>query len=300
MSHIGSYTEIYHVAHKAVEDIFSGPVLIEEKVDGSFCSFMLDENDGLLMRSKGQALHEGSPSSKMFNEAMASIKERADLLVPNQVWRAEYLRAPKHNTIKYDRVPKGHLVVFDIELSMGNYASSKQRQEMAEFIGLESVPILFEGLWDKDLAALKEFFELDSYLGGSKIEGVVVKNHQLFLGGYSFAAGKLVSEAFKESHNQEWKKSNPSKGDIVDQLIKNHKTEARWLKAVQHLRDAGKLTNSPVDIGPLLKEISEDVKKEEEDAIKEALFKWAYPKISRGMTAGFVDWYKERLLQGEE
>lgn len=297
MSHIGSYCEIYHIAHKAIEEIFTGPVQIQEKIDGSFITFMLGENDELLMRSKGQALHEGSPSSKMFNEAIEALKPRADLLLPNQIWRGEYLRSPKHNSLRYDRIPKGHIVIFDIELSMGNFADSKQLKEMSEFVGFESVPILFEGIWDKGLKELETFFATDSFLGGSKIEGVVVKNHQLFLGGHSFAAGKLVSQAFKEVHSQEWKKSNPNKGDVVEQLIKSHRTEARWLKAVQHLRDAGKLTNSPVDIGPLLKEISEDVKKEEKEAIAEALFNWAYPKISRGITAGFVDWYKEKLLE---
>lgn len=267
-------------------------------VHNSQWSFSLDENGELLMRSKGKQVHEDSPSSKMFNEGIAAIKERADLLVPGQVWRGEYLQKPKHNTIKYSRIPTGHIAIFDIELSLGEYATVEQRKEMADFIGLETVPVLFQGIWEKELVDLKSFFEIESFLGGSKIEGIVAKCYTQFLHGNPLFA-KLVSEAFKESHSTEWKKANPNKGDIIDQLIQNYNVEARWLKAIQHLRDNGELTNSPQDIGKLMKEISVDIEKEEKDTIKEALFKWAYPQISRGVTKGFPDWYKERLLESD-
>lgn len=295
---LSSYNEIFHVAHKLAEPIWSESIEIQEKVDGSQVSWMLDKNGELLMRSKGQQLHEGSPNSKMFDEAIASIKERADLLVPGQIWRGEYLRSPKHNSLKYDRIPTGHIVIFDIELSLGDYACPDHLKDMSKFIGFESIPVLYQGVWDRDLVDLKVFFETESFLGGQKIEGIVAKCYTKYLNGKPLMA-KLVSDQFKEVHQEEWKKTNPGKGDIVDQLIVNHATEARWLKAVQHLRDNGELTNSPRDIGPLLKEISEDVKKEEEEAIKDALFKWAFPRISRGITRGFPDWYKEKLLNTE-
>ncbi len=295
---IRSYNEILHVAHKLVLPMWSNSINIEEKVDGSQCSFTLDGNGELLIRSKGKQINIGSPDSKMFNEGIAAIKERADLLVPGHVWRGEYLKSKKHNTICYSRIPIGHIAIFDIELSLGEYATVEQRKEMADFIGLETVPILFQGVWEKELSDLRTFFETESFLGGSKIEGIVAKCYTQYLNGNPLFA-KLVSEAFKEVHSVEWKKSNPNKGDIVEQLIINHRTEARWLKSIQHMRDNGELTNSPRDIGPLLKEIGNDVRKEEEEAIKEALFKWAYPKISRGITVGFVDFYKKKLLEGE-
>jgi len=295
---ISSYAEINHCAHKVVSEMWTESIEIQEKVDGSQISFMVNEDDELLMRSKGQSLYEGSPNSKMFNEAITTIKDRADLLVPGQIWRGEYLRSPKHNSLKYDRIPTGHIVIFDIELSLGDYACPDHRNDMSKFIGLESIPVLYQGVWDKDLSDLKAFFDTESFLGGVKIEGIVAKCYTKYLNGKPLMS-KLVSESFKEVHTEEWKKTNPGKGDIIDQLIINHATEARWRKAIQHLRDDGQLTNSPRDIGPLLKEISEDVKKEEEEAIKEALFKWAFPRISRGITRGFPDWYKEQLLNSE-
>lgn len=293
-----SYSDIMHVAHKAISEIWTEPVEIQEKVDGSQFSFGLDSDGELLMRSKGQQLHEDAPSANMFKEAIESVKERADLLVPGQTWRGEYLRTAKHNTLRYDRTPKGNIVIFDVELSLGEFATVQQRSKMASFLGYETVPTLFTGIWDLDLSDLTQFLELDSFLGGTKIEGIVVKCYNKFYGGKPMM-GKLVSDAFKEVHQKEWKKGNPTKGDIVQQLIENYRTEARWRKSVQHMKERGELTNSPRDIGPLLKEISVDVRKEEEEAIKEALFKLAWPQISRGIGGGFPDWYKEYLLEDE-
>lgn len=295
---LSSYNDILHVAHKVVQPMWNEPIEIQEKVDGSQCSWMLDENDELLMRSKGKQLYEDSPDSKMFQEAIESVKKRADLLVPNQVWRAEYLRIPKHNTIKYDRVPVGHLAVFDIELSLGEYATPKQRKEMADFLGYETVPVLFQGVWDKDLVDLKGFLETDSFLGGAKIEGIVAKCYTEFIHGKPLFS-KLVSEAFKEKHSTAWKNSNPTKKDVIERIIETYKVEARWRKSIQHLRDNGELTNSPRDIGPLMKEIPADLLKEEEESIKEELFKLAWPKIARGVNSGFPDFYKDYLLENE-
>jgi len=295
---VPSYSDIQHVAHNAVKDMWTEHVEIQEKVDGSQISFMLNSNCELEMRSKGQQLFEGAPSSKMFQEAIDSIKERKDLLVPGQIWRGEYLQKPKHNSLMYRRIPKGHIVIFDIELSLGRFASPEVRSLMSSDIGYETVPTLFTGIWDLPLTELTRLLERESFLGGPNIEGIVVKCYNKWIGGKPMMA-KLVSEAFKEVHTKEWKKSNPTKGDIIDQIINDYRTEARWRKAVQHKKEEGILTDSPQDIGPLLKEISVDILKEEEDTIKERLFKAYWPQISRGVSRGFPEFYKNYLLEDE-
>lgn len=296
---IPSYAEIMQAGHKGVSSMWGEPIEIQEKVDGSQISFMLDKETGeLCMRSKGQQLFEDAPSSGMFKEGIEAIKERADLLVPGHIWRGEYLRTPKHNSLAYDRIPQGHIVIFDIELSLGEFATSVQREEMASFLGLEVVPTLFQGTWGMDLPDLKKFLETPSFLGGQLVEGIVAKCYTQFYNGKPMMA-KLVSEAFKEVHDKEWKKSNPTKKDVVETLIDQYRTEARWRKAVQHMRERGEITDSPRDIGPLLKEVSADILKEEEEAIKDALFKLTWPQISRGVCRGFPDWYKNELLEGD-
>ena len=44
---------------------------------------------------------------------------------------------------------------------------------------------------------------------------------------------------------------------MIVQLAEGLRTEARWRKAVQHLREEGRLERSPKDIGALLVELQE-------------------------------------------
>lgn len=291
--------EILSITHKALEEIFLDPVEITEKVDGSFISFMMDPSGELRMRSKGQALFEGAPSSKMFNQAIAVIKLRVDALTPGCIYRGEYLSKPKHNSLAYNRTPKDNIAIFDIEWAEGEHADWVMREVEASRLGFEAVPVLYlTSMWNSGPPGLKALLETESFLGGQKIEGVVVKNFSRFAHGKPLM-GKLVSEQFREIHAKEWKAGNPAGKDIVETLIERYAVEARWNKSIQHMRENGTLTNSPVDIGPLLKEIAEDIKKEEEDAIKQALWNWAWAKISRGATRGFPDYYKNKLMEEE-
>lgn len=50
---------------------------------------------------------------------------------------------------------------------------------------------------------------------------------------------------------------------LLELLYDSYRTEARWQKAVQHLRDEGKLLGEPKDIGPLMAEIWRDLVEEE-------------------------------------
>ena len=161
---------------------------------------------------------------------------------------------------------------------------------------LEVVPRLHEGMVT-DIAMFRALLDTVSCLGGQKIEGAVIKNYLRYGLDKKVLMGKFVSEAFKEVHAAEWKKANPASGDVIESLIRQYKTPARWAKAVQHLQEAGQLEDSPRDIGLLMKEVPPDVEKECAQEIKAALYTWAWPKIRRGIIAGLPEWYKERLLE---
>ncbi len=125
------------------------------------------------------------------------------------------------------------------------------------------------------------------------------RDYNLFGPDKKVLMGKFVSEHFKEVHAAEWKKSNPTNGDILLTLGNAYCTPARWQKAVLHLAEVGLIENSPRDIGKLIKEIPEDVLKECEGEIKQALFDWAWPSIRRRLTYGMPEWYKEELLKSQ-
>lgn len=292
MKRIPSYPSIYAIGHKAIQGIFDTDVLIEEKVDGSQFSFARIDGD-LVCRSKGQALITSNPE-KMFAKAVESV-DKLDLR-EGFVYRGEYLQSPKHNTLAYSRNPHNHVILFDVMDGLESYLSPIAKRNEAVRIGLECVPTFFEGRVES-MEQFNSLLERESCLGGCKVEGVVVKNYALFLADKKIALGKYVSEAFKEKHGVEWKKSNPTRVDLVAILISQLKTDARWDKAIQHLRDSGSLEWTPRDIGKLMKEVPEDILKDSEGEIKDQLFAHFWPQIRRGVTNGLPEFYKQRLAE---
>lgn len=291
ITHLSSYPSVYAIGHRAIADIFDGDVVVEEKIDGSQWSMCRSSDGQLLCRSKGKDLIIDAPE-KMFIQAVETAK--ALDLRPGWVYRCEYLSKPKHNTLSYSRVPTKHLIVFDICTGPESYVTPEAKALEATRLGLECVPCLFQGKVS-NLDQFTAFLDRESVLGGCKIEGVVVKNYLKFTQEKKVYVGKYVSEAFKEKHQGEWRVSNPTQNDVVQRLILELRTEARWNKAIQHLRDNGQLADSPQDIGALIKEIQGDTEKEEAESVKEALYKHFWPQIQRGLIAGFPEFYKKHL-----
>jgi hypothetical protein len=233
----------------------------------------------------------------MFVKAIESVKSIDKYLEPGWTYRGEYLQSLKHNTLAYDRVPNQNIIIYDIMTGVPeNYLTYEEKEQSAKNIGLETVPILYQGIVT-DFEMFTKFLDRTSILGGQKIEGVVIKNYSQFTMEKKPAFGKYVSEAYKEVHDKDWKERNPTGKDITAEIILKYKTEARWNKAIQHLRDAGNLDGSPKDIGNLLKEVAQDIHKECQDEIKEILFAHFWKNISRGVTAGLPEWYKDELAK---
>jgi hypothetical protein len=296
MSSWHSYPSIYNVGHKAVENFFDEPVIIQEKVDGSQFSFGVF--DGVLKaKSHHKEIVIDAPD-KMWIPAIETIKSIKDKLIDGYTYRGEYLAKPKHNTLKYDRVPSGNIVIFDINDDEESYKLPFDVYMISKEINLEIVPT-YDNVKIETVEQMKSYLERESFLGGTKIEGVVFKNYSKFGVDKKVLMAKYVSESFKEIHNAEWEKSNPTGKDIVRQIIDELKTDARWEKAISHLKEKGELENDPRDIGKLLKEINVDILKECTEYIKDRLFKENKDHILRGCISGFPEWYKDRLAKNQ-
>lgn len=288
-----SYPSVYAIGHPAIAELFNGPVLIEEKVDGSQFSFAVSTDGAVCMRSKGAEVHAEDPG--MFKAAVSTVHELREQLTPGWVYRGEFLAKPKHNVLAYERVPSRNLILFDINTGDECYLDRRAKEKEAERIRLEIVPAIYEGV----VTSSEELFSLidrDSILG-NRVEGIVAKNYARFGRDKKVLMGKFVSERFKESHSKEWRANNPTLTDVVDRVIATLKTEARWQKAVQHLTDSGRLEHSPRDIGALIAEVKQDVLREETDFIKEKLYEWSKDRIARAVAAGLPEWYKRKLVE---
>ena len=294
MSSIHAFPKIFTIGQDYIADIFKDEVEVTEKVDGSQWAWGRVGGE-FHMRSKGKEQFAGAVD-KMFEEA-AEYVQSLDL-PDDTVFYGEYLRKPKHNTLCYQRVPQNHIALFGVSTIGGTFVSEHaELARIAAGIGLEAVPLLYRGRVDS-AAFLSDLLDTDSYLGGCNVEGVVVKNfHRPFLLGgqpIPLMCGKYVSEVFKEKHIKGWGEENTARGKW-DVFKDGFRTEARWEKALQHLRDDGKLTGSPKDIGGLIAEVKRDVAEEEMDTIKAFLWSEFGDDLLRKATAGLPEWYKARL-----
>ncbi len=295
MSSYNSYPKLWALGHPNISMIFAEPVVIEEKVDGSQFSF--GEIDGILRaRSKNVEINlDDAPD--LFAPAVETVRRlhSEGKLIPDWTYRGEAIRSRKHNSLTYKTVPPGNVVLFDIATGHEAYLGYDEKANVAVRMGLWLAPKLFEGVVSS-VADLNALMDRESFLGGAKIEGLVVKNNARF--GYDGKPlfGKRVSSAFKEINNANWREMKVTSGDIIDKLAARYATEQRWQKAVQHLRDAGTLQHAPQDIGPLMKEVNLDVLAECKEEIKEIVFKWAWEKLSRRLTHGLPMWWKAQLM----
>ena len=295
---ITAFPKIFAIGTDYIKDIFNEEVEVTEKVDGS--QFAFGKIDGeFFMRSKGRQIFPETPD-KMFKEAVDYALSLEDKVEDNTVYYCEYLRTPRHNMLTYERIPKNHLALFAVSNGRDRFNHSHiELTGIAKNLDIEVVPLLYKGRVDSP-EELLELLEKDSILGGVSVEGIVAKNFDrpFLLGGQPIPlmAGKFVSEKFKEVHREQWGKKFSTKGKW-ETFLESFKTEARWHKAVQHLKEAGELENAPRDIGKLIKEIQSDISDEEKEDIKEFLWKEFGGQLLRHSTRGFAEWYKEELMK---
>jgi hypothetical protein len=296
MKAVPSYGKLLTLGSAYTENALVGDVIVQEKIDGSQFGFGVNEDGEVVMRSKGAVLTEDNHAD-MFNKAVEyimSIRKALQTIGNDVYFYAEYLQSPKHNTLKYAEVPTNHIIVFDA-VAQGRYATREELIKYVDFLGVDLIPELYRG--KMTIEQVKDFLTIQSYLGGEVLEGIVIKNYTqtILLGGQVFPLfTKYVREAFKERHSVEWKIKQPK--DNLQIWIEGFKSEARWQKAVIHLREKGLLTQSPKDIGLLIPEIKRDIIEEESENIKNYLYKCFIDDILRKATNRAPEWYKEQLL----
>lgn len=291
-----SYPKILIYNHAAMgSELFDGPVVIQEKYDGSQFSFWLDDSGKLRARSKRVEL-DINESTGLFALALGTVRRLAKLKMLREgfVYRAEAFAGPRHNSIKYGRVPTGGMVLYDIEVADGTqkYMTCDDVKTVAECFGVEPCRTYIYG--EASPCELPCLLKHESTLGGSLIEGVVIKNYAKYGRDGKVLMGKLVRAEFKEQN-----RVTHAKAGAVETLIERFRCDARWRKAVEHLRDDGALTGEARDIPALLKEVQRDLVDEEGDEIKEALWSHYKREILRGVTKGLPEWYKSTLA-GQE
>lgn len=295
-------------------------VVIQEKIDGSQISWYVDANGVLHVQSKGKAISNESCADGFRKSFDHLTRLHNSGLIPSGIiFRGEALKAKKHNIATYEREPKGNIVIYDYahfnlvedDKVEGGYRAqftypeaNKLQEELeayAEKFQIDFAPVyaILPRLTVFTEEMFNKHYENESVLGGP-IEGVVLKNYNQVCNEGKTLMGKWVADKFKEVAGKKsgTPKGAPSVSPIFD-LAVNYRTEARWRKAIQHLGDEGKLSNSVKDIGPLVEEIKRDIEDEELDRIKDALYALHRKDFHRVWLDGFPQFYKKVLNEDE-
>lgn len=298
-SEVPGYPKVLTIGSRYTEHVFHGEAVVQEKVDGSQFAFTWGDDHQLRCRSHHRQIDVENPNP-MFAPAVEYLRswenERRERGCPGVIFYCEYLQRPKHNTLAYDRLPKNHLVLFDVYSPLYGWRVPREHLEaIAEFLDIDVVPEVYRGPI-ASLADLEPYMSRESFLGGTTVEGVVVKNYDqtIALGGQVVPLFcKRVSRAFQERNGVEWK-AKSSKGRL-EAYLESFTTEARWRKAVQRMRDEGTLEDAPRDIGTLVKLVQQDVEEEEAENIKEWLYRLYIGDVKKNAVRGLAEWYRAQL-----
>lgn len=297
-----SYAKVLPLGHAMLENLLKGRVEITEKVDGS-CARFGNFGGSLRYGSHHVNFSDEQPVDEMFLPGWQYLETIADRFEPNVVYFAEYLKGPHQSTISYSRAPTNHFMLFDIyDANLIRWRNQDEIRGAAIRLGIDPPNILWEGPGETlTQEQLNKLLETQSYLGGSVIEGVVLKNreataivsnpHDLRMPPHP-PMGKLVRESFKETNRVAFKKDNPVESAIA--MVQN---KARWEKAVLALRDRGELSGELRDIALLIPEVQRDVELEAKADILELFWQAHSREILKGAVRGLPDFYKGRLAE---
>ena len=299
MKTVPSYPKIMSFGGSLVGHALDGEVVVQEKVDGSQFGFGINEDGELVFRSKGQA-NLTAPDG-LFAAAVRHITEQYARWTDTEKMRdcyfyGEVVSRPKHNVLCYDRCPSGNVVLFD-GIEGGSWLTRAELEVAADILAVDVVPERFRG--EATPEVIRELLATPSFLGGVIQEGVVVKNYgqSITINGFPQPLFvKLVRAEFKEAHSKEWGEPKVGKS-AAEEVAAAFCTEARWLKAAQHLREDGRLLNEPRDIPTLMGEVQRDLVEECEADIKDALWRIFRKDILRAATRRLPEWWKGRLVE---
>jgi hypothetical protein len=288
---IPGYGTVWTIGHPRIRDLLVGEVVVQEKLDG--WQFAARVTGGRLRcRSKEAEIDTGNPPPQ-YAPAVSSLRAALDagLLDEGFIYRGEAMAQARAHRLPYSRPPRGGLVLWDVIKADGTHGDTLFTMLTASGLNVEATKSIYlgeGGAVTQDM--LLGWLERESFLGGPRIEGVVIKNYDRGL------VGKFVTHRFREVLQPD------GKGDVIDQLIRAHRTGARREKAAQRLEARGALKYDHGDFAPLRDEVIADILEECTDTILEALPAEnrndnTVRRIAEAAAEGMKQWWGRELIR---
>ncbi|WP_282243559.1 RNA ligase family protein [Stenotrophomonas sp. PS02300] len=180
--------------------LLSGPVVVEEKIDGANLGFSLSDSGDLLIQNRGEYLR--APYSGQFSRLtawrLAHESSLLDVLTSNIMVFGEWCAA--RHSIEYSKLPDFFLVFDVYDRETQKFWSTTRRDALVGRLGLFGVPRLFHGR--TELPKLIHLLNASlSRFDDGPPEGIVVRRD---LGEWCSGRAKLVRSGFTQSISEHW------------------------------------------------------------------------------------------------
>lgn len=195
------YHHLERLGNLEVEGLLDQPeVIVTEKVDGANLTVAWDDEDGLIIASRNQAIWAKGAMLKNFNGASEHIQKDLPGLVEyvkqtGAVVRGEWM---VRHTILYSEHVYGKFIAFDVENKEGEFVHPDAWVPHLKAVGCLVVPELGRFVGPVDAETISALSQGESLVGGKEREGCVVKAYGYKNRHGRTTWGKVVSADFKE------------------------------------------------------------------------------------------------------
>lgn len=199
-----------YLTDKEVDELVSGEVIVEEKLDGMTAGISFSNKNGLpVLQTHNRIIRHNETGFEIKEFIAWAYKniEKIAKIPENHIIFGEWLYY-KHS-IFYNKLPD-NFIAFDVWCkNCKKFIYPLDQALLLNGIGIKHSPIIVRGKPEFDPRKLVAA-PFTSYFSDSKAEGIVIKNHekQLF--------GKYVFEEFEENIEDHWTKGKLVRNKVVE------------------------------------------------------------------------------------
>lgn len=188
---------------EALQDLLSGEVVVEEKLDGANLGISIDSQGAVRVQNRGTYLVP--PFSGQFARLDQWLQQHEDQLFDTLSGNVELILfgewcAARHS-LDYACLPDWWLMFDVYDRGVGRFWSVSERNALARQLGVAVVPCLFQGrvtpAWLEDFLA-----HCQSRYREGPMEGLVVRRDD---GSWLRAKAKLVRADFSQAIEEHWR-----------------------------------------------------------------------------------------------
>ena len=182
------------------QELLSGPVVIEEKVDGANIGISFDPGGQLLVQNRGSSLEPGTGGQ--FARLWPWLVQRESLLIDaledKLVLFGEWCYA--RHSIRYTQLPDFFLAFDVLDKRERKFMSTSRRNRLVQELGLATVPLVAQGVFKLDAMP---FLIGRSTLYDGLMEGIYIRQEAEK---WLVRRAKIVRSEFVQQISTHWSK----------------------------------------------------------------------------------------------